>query len=161
MPDSKPALRKDRVRLIYLLKRRKDMTHEEFSKYWLNVHSKVFIGSRVAHQYTLRYDQVRVGGEYGFVKDAYGRTAIMSPLCPDLLRHSVLFLFATVLFLFAILAYLRNANIGAQMHVSPAVMKAWSEKCGIPATTYDGVALLEADSFEDLEKVRPRHGALL
>ncbi|KAL1668166.1 hypothetical protein GGF50DRAFT_111581 [Schizophyllum commune] len=103
MPDNKPclspgshSLRKDRVRLIYLLKRRKDMTHEEFSKYWLNVHSKVFIGSRVAHQYTLRYDQ---------------------------------------------------------MHVSPATMKAWSDKYGIPATTYDGVALLEADSFEDLQKL--------
>ena len=63
MPDSKPTLRKDRVRLIYLLKRRKDMTHEEFANYWLNVHSKVFIGSRVAHQYiyTLRYDQVSWG----------------------------------------------------------------------------------------------------
>ncbi|KAL1708216.1 hypothetical protein EV121DRAFT_197540 [Schizophyllum commune] len=96
MPDSKPALRKDRVRLIYLLKRRKDITHEEFANYWLNVHSKVFIGSCVAHRYTLRYDQ---------------------------------------------------------MHVSPAVMKAWSEKYGIPATTYDGIALLEADSFEDLEKI--------
>ena len=47
------------------------------------------------------------------------------------------------------------------MHVSPAAMKAWSEKYGILATTYDGVALLEADSFEDLEKVRPRQGALL
>ncbi|KAL1697091.1 hypothetical protein GGG16DRAFT_42587 [Schizophyllum commune] len=90
------TLRKDRVRLIYLVKRRKDMTHEEFANYWLNVHSKVIIGSRVAHQYTLRYDQ---------------------------------------------------------MHVSPVTMKAWSEKYGIPATTYDGVALLEADSFEDLEKV--------
>ncbi|KAL1752200.1 EthD domain-containing protein [Schizophyllum commune] len=96
MPDSKPALRKDRVRFIYLLKRRKDLTHEEFSKYWSNVHSRVFIGSRVAHQYTLRYDQ---------------------------------------------------------MHVSPATMKAWSDKYGIPAPTYDGIALLEADSFEDLEKV--------
>ncbi|KAI5825110.1 hypothetical protein K523DRAFT_356284 [Schizophyllum commune Tattone D] len=55
-PDSH-SLRKDRVRLIYLLKRRKDMTHEEFADYWLNDHSKVFVNSRVAHQYTLRYDQ--------------------------------------------------------------------------------------------------------
>ncbi|KAL1724297.1 hypothetical protein EV715DRAFT_260173 [Schizophyllum commune] len=102
MPDNKPclspgshSLREDRVRLIYLLKRRKDITQEEFAIYWLNVHSKVFIGSRVAHQYTLRYDQ---------------------------------------------------------MHVPPAAMKAWTEKYGIPPTKYDGIALLEADSFEDLEK---------
>ena len=70
MSDDKPSpnpgshsLRKDRVRLIYLLRRRKDITHEEFADYWLNVHSKVFIGSRVAHQYiyTLRYDQVSWG----------------------------------------------------------------------------------------------------
>ncbi|KAI4521618.1 hypothetical protein K525DRAFT_269690 [Schizophyllum commune Loenen D] len=103
MSDNKPSpspgshsLRKDRVRLVYLLKRRKDITHEEFSNYWLNVHSKVFIGSRVAHQYTLRYDQ---------------------------------------------------------MHLSPAAMKAWSEKYDIPSTKYDGIALSEADSFEDLQKV--------
>ncbi|KAL1732352.1 hypothetical protein EV714DRAFT_235538 [Schizophyllum commune] len=103
MSDNKPSptldshsLRKDRVRLVYLLKRRKDMTHEEFTNCWLNDHSKVFVNSRVAHQYTLRYEQI---------------------------------------------------------HVSPATLKAWSEKYGIPARTYDGVALLEADSFEDLQKV--------
>ncbi|KAI5892746.1 uncharacterized protein SCHCODRAFT_02701622 [Schizophyllum commune H4-8] len=106
MPDSKPTLRKDRVRLIYLLKRRKGMTHEEFSDYWLNVHSKIFTGSRVAHQYTVRYDQ---------------------------------------------------------MHLSPSAMKAWSEKYGFPAATYDGVVLLEADSFEDLQQVfdSPEYKALM
>ncbi|KAI4521619.1 hypothetical protein K525DRAFT_200808 [Schizophyllum commune Loenen D] len=96
MPDGTPSLRKDRVRLIYLVKRRKDLTHEEFSNYWLKIHSKIFAGSRVAHQYMSRYEQ---------------------------------------------------------MHPSVATEKVWEEKYGIRATTFDGVGLFEADSFEDIRKV--------
>ncbi|KAL1724298.1 hypothetical protein EV715DRAFT_285467 [Schizophyllum commune] len=90
------SLRKDRVRLIYLVKRRKDMTHEEFANYWLNVHSRIFAGSRVAHYYMSRYEQ---------------------------------------------------------MHPSAVTAKAWAEKYGIPATTFDGVGLFEANSFEDIRAV--------
>ncbi|KAI5825109.1 hypothetical protein K523DRAFT_251805 [Schizophyllum commune Tattone D] len=98
MPDDNdtPSLRKDRVRLVYLVKRRKDLTHEEFSDYWLKVHSKIFAGSSVAHQYMSRYEQ---------------------------------------------------------MHPSVATQKIWQEKYGIRSTTFDGVGLFEADSFEDIRKV--------
>ena len=50
--------------------------------------------------------------------------------------------------------YNPQADIGVQMHPSVATEKVWEEKYGIRATTFDGVGLFEADSFEDIRKVR-------
>ncbi|TRM64207.1 EthD domain-containing protein [Schizophyllum amplum] len=92
--DAPGSLRKDRVRFAILVKRRKDMSYEEFADYWLNHHAKVFMGTRIVHKSLLRYEQ---------------------------------------------------------MHTSAQTAKAWNELNGIPITEYDGIAMFEADSFQDIQ----------
>ncbi|KAL1740266.1 EthD domain-containing protein [Schizophyllum fasciatum] len=40
-----------------------------------------------------------------------------------------------------------------QMYTSASTAKDWNALLGMPVVQYDGIALLEADSFEDIKKV--------
>ena len=48
--------------MAILVKRRKDMSYDEFADYWLNHHAKVFMSTRIVHKCLLRYEQVRSSG---------------------------------------------------------------------------------------------------
>ncbi|KAL1708209.1 hypothetical protein EV121DRAFT_197571 [Schizophyllum commune] len=99
MSDGKSApgsLRKDRVRMAILVKRRKDMSYDEFADYWLNHHAKVFMSTRIVHKCLLRYEQ---------------------------------------------------------MHISSSTAKAWNELKGIPITGFDGIAMFEAESYQDIQEM--------
>ncbi|KAL1739827.1 hypothetical protein HDZ31DRAFT_47477 [Schizophyllum fasciatum] len=90
------SLRKDRVRMAILVKRRKDMSYDDFADYWLNHHAKVFMSTRIVHKCLLRYEQ---------------------------------------------------------MHISAGTAKAWNELKGIPITNFDGIAMFEAESYEDIQEM--------
>ncbi|KAG6918183.1 hypothetical protein DXG01_016170 [Tephrocybe rancida] len=43
------TFRTDRVRLLILIKKKEDITKEEFSDYWRNVHAKLFMNLDIGH----------------------------------------------------------------------------------------------------------------
>ena len=101
--------------MAILVKRRKDMSYDEFADYWLNHHAKVFMSTRIVHKCLLRYEQVRRASRV---------------YCTH--SHSL------------------------QMHISSSTAKAWNELKGIPITGFDGIAMFEAESYQDIQEVRCR-----
>ncbi|KAK7449312.1 hypothetical protein VKT23_013455 [Stygiomarasmius scandens] len=62
-PTQEPRLRKDRVRLLYLLSKRDDVSFEDFQRYWLD-HAPVFLScSEVVKTNLLGYEQQHVNRE--------------------------------------------------------------------------------------------------
>ena len=47
-----------------------------------------------------------------------------------------------------------------QMHISSSTAKAWNELKGIPITGFDGIAMFEAESYQDIQEVRHRPATL-
>lgn len=57
--DNLPAtLRTDRVRMVALLYPKEGLSFEEFDRYWLNEHSKVFTSIDIVKKNFLKYEQV-------------------------------------------------------------------------------------------------------
>ncbi|KAG7100202.1 hypothetical protein E1B28_001977 [Marasmius oreades] len=54
------TLRTDRFRFFVFVKKRADMTMEEFDRYWLEVHSKVFLKFIAGKEGLLKYEQLHV-----------------------------------------------------------------------------------------------------
>ncbi|THU81876.1 hypothetical protein K435DRAFT_972186 [Dendrothele bispora CBS 962.96] len=88
-----PTLRKDRVRILFLICKREDISYEDFQRYWLE-HASVFISE-----------------------------AVKSNLCKY-----------------------------EQQHVSQE-SKITFEKMGMKMAQYDGIAVMEAESFESIIQV--------
>ncbi|KAL0580556.1 hypothetical protein V5O48_001465 [Marasmius crinis-equi] len=61
--DIKPALRKDRVRMLLFVKKREDLSYEEFSRYWKEVHAPIFLGIDIVKKDVLLYEQLHVNQE--------------------------------------------------------------------------------------------------
>ncbi|KAL6717767.1 hypothetical protein ACLMJK_003852 [Lecanora helva] len=57
------ASRKDRVRLVTLVYRKKDTSFEDFSNYWANEHAKLFKELPIAKQNLLSYEQSHANPE--------------------------------------------------------------------------------------------------
>ena len=53
-----PTLRQDRVRLAVLMAPKPGLSFEEFDRYWLDVHAKVFSSIAIAKRNLLKYEQV-------------------------------------------------------------------------------------------------------
>ncbi|KAF8899392.1 hypothetical protein BD779DRAFT_1667065 [Infundibulicybe gibba] len=80
------AFRKDRVRLAFYLTRRDNYTHEEWSEYWANTHSKIFTSIPIVQKNLLRYEQAHVNETttaafqaLGFPIATYDGVAIFEP----------------------------------------------------------------------------------
>lgn len=54
-----PTLRPDRVRLAVLMAPKHGLSFEEFDRYWLDVHAKVFSSISIVKRNLLKYEQVR------------------------------------------------------------------------------------------------------
>ncbi|KAK1220225.1 hypothetical protein PQX77_017024, partial [Marasmius sp. AFHP31] len=54
------TLRTDRVRTVVFLKKREDITIEEFSRYWLDNHSKVLLDFARGKKGIIKYEQLHV-----------------------------------------------------------------------------------------------------
>ncbi|KAF8899394.1 hypothetical protein BD779DRAFT_1429099, partial [Infundibulicybe gibba] len=52
--------RKDRVRLVLLIKRKEGITNEEFSEYWANSHARLFSSVPIVKQNLLKYEQAHM-----------------------------------------------------------------------------------------------------
>lgn len=52
------SLRKDRVRVLALLRKREDISQDEFHRYWIEVHLKVFTSIAVVKKDLTKYEQV-------------------------------------------------------------------------------------------------------
>lgn len=52
------ALRKDRVRVLAFIKKVDSVSKEEFSRYWVEEHSKIFMSMAIAKKNLLKYEQV-------------------------------------------------------------------------------------------------------
>lgn len=52
------SIRTDRVRLAILLKKKQDLTNEEFLNYWLNSHAKLFTSLEIVKKNLVKYEQV-------------------------------------------------------------------------------------------------------
>lgn len=59
-PSATPSLRTDRVRLAVLMAPKPGLSFEEFDRYWLDVHAKVFSSIAIAQRNLLKYEQVSV-----------------------------------------------------------------------------------------------------
>lgn len=57
-PSATPSLRTDRVRLAVLMAPKPGLSFEEFDRYWLDVHAKVFSSIEIAKRNLLKYEQV-------------------------------------------------------------------------------------------------------
>lgn len=57
---SPPSFRTDRVRLVVLMAPKPGLSFEEFDRYWLDVHAKVFSSIAIAKRNLLKYEQVSV-----------------------------------------------------------------------------------------------------
>ena len=55
---STPSLRPDRVRLAVLMAPKPGLSFEEFDRYWLDVHAKVFSSIAIVKRNLLKYEQV-------------------------------------------------------------------------------------------------------
>jgi len=53
------SFRTDRVRLVALVKKLDSVSTEEFSRYWVEEHSKVFLSVPIVQTNLLKYEQVR------------------------------------------------------------------------------------------------------
>ena len=56
--SSAPSLRSDRVRLAVLMAPKPGLSFEEFDRYWLDVHAKVFSSIAIVKRNLLKYEQV-------------------------------------------------------------------------------------------------------
>ncbi|KAK7051493.1 hypothetical protein VNI00_004467 [Paramarasmius palmivorus] len=54
------ALRTDRYRILLFIKRQPSLSYEEFSRHWLEVHSKLVIEIAKKHKGLIRYEQLHV-----------------------------------------------------------------------------------------------------
>ena len=45
------------VKVYFLLKRRADLTPEQFDRYWREQHAPLFCGMEIARRYVVRYEQ--------------------------------------------------------------------------------------------------------
>jgi hypothetical protein len=52
------SLRKDRVRVLAFIKKVDSVSKEEFSRYWAEEHSKIFMAMPIAKTNLLKYEQV-------------------------------------------------------------------------------------------------------
>ncbi|THH28519.1 hypothetical protein EUX98_g5670 [Antrodiella citrinella] len=52
-----PELSTNRIRVIGLIHPKEGISHEEFSTYWLNTHSQVFLSLPVVQRNILKYEQ--------------------------------------------------------------------------------------------------------
>ncbi|KAI0364453.1 hypothetical protein BV20DRAFT_956197 [Pilatotrama ljubarskyi] len=62
--SSPPALRTDRVRLAVLMAPKPGLSFEEFDRYWLDVHAKVFSSIAIAKRNLLKYEQFHLDPKY-------------------------------------------------------------------------------------------------
>ncbi|PSR87085.1 hypothetical protein PHLCEN_2v5255 [Hermanssonia centrifuga] len=53
-----PAMRPDRFRLAALFHPQKDVTYEQFSRYWLREHGKLFMSLDIVKKNLTKYEQV-------------------------------------------------------------------------------------------------------
>ncbi|KAI0829731.1 hypothetical protein BC628DRAFT_1408560 [Trametes gibbosa] len=59
-----PSLRTDRVRLVVLMAPKPGLSFEEFDRYWLDVHAKVFSSIAIAERNLLKYEQFHLDPTY-------------------------------------------------------------------------------------------------
>jgi len=52
------SLRTDRIRVVSFVKKKDDLSQEEFHRYWLEEHSKVFSSIAIAKRNLLKYEQM-------------------------------------------------------------------------------------------------------
>jgi hypothetical protein len=52
------SLRKDPVRVVGFIKKRDDLSHEEFYRYWIEEHSKLFSSITIVKKNLVKYEQV-------------------------------------------------------------------------------------------------------
>ncbi|TRM68585.1 EthD domain-containing protein [Schizophyllum amplum] len=55
---SAPPIRTDRIRLVVFVKRRPDLTREEFLSYWREKHAPLFMSLAIAKSNILKYEQL-------------------------------------------------------------------------------------------------------
>lgn len=58
------SLRKDRVRVLALLRKREDISQDEFHRYWIGVHLKVFTSIAVVKKDLTKYEQLHKNHEF-------------------------------------------------------------------------------------------------
>ncbi|KAG5644109.1 hypothetical protein DXG03_009128 [Asterophora parasitica] len=66
--------RTDRVRLIVFLKRRSDLTREEFSHYWNGPHAELFLSLDIVKKNVIKYEQAHVNDKFVKAPLALGLT---------------------------------------------------------------------------------------
>lgn len=52
------SLRTDRVRLVVMFKKKDTITREEFDRYWVEEHAKLFSSLAIVKSNVLKYEQV-------------------------------------------------------------------------------------------------------
>ncbi|RDB24418.1 hypothetical protein Hypma_008455 [Hypsizygus marmoreus] len=64
MSASTPTFAKDRVRLIFFLKRKEGLTKEQFSRHWLDPHAKLFMSLESVKANVTKYEQLHTNDVY-------------------------------------------------------------------------------------------------
>ncbi|KAF8079269.1 hypothetical protein FPV67DRAFT_1444426 [Lyophyllum atratum] len=67
--------RTDRVRVVIFLKKRPDLTKEEFSRYWSGPHGDLFKSLEIVKKNVIKYEQAHTNDKYISAPQAMGLTA--------------------------------------------------------------------------------------
>ncbi|KAF7797935.1 hypothetical protein EIP86_009142 [Pleurotus ostreatoroseus] len=57
MSSETASIRKDRVRVVVLMHRKDDISFEDFDRYWLTQHAKIFTSIDIVKKNLLKYEQ--------------------------------------------------------------------------------------------------------
>ncbi|KAI1796519.1 hypothetical protein LXA43DRAFT_987989 [Ganoderma leucocontextum] len=74
-----PSLRPDRVRLAVLMAPKPGLSFEEFDRYWLDVHAKVFSSIAIVKRNLLKYEQFHLDPKYNDLVAAQSLARSKSP----------------------------------------------------------------------------------